>query len=167
MQDQVNEKSAALSIKAGKLTGRVLARAMAAALRRMHNPKAKHGKQSLRSLARRGGSLQDIEVSDDNIKAFERTARKYHVDFATKFSPDFAKESDPNQPGRWLVFFRAKDADALTAAFKEFSYKTLRRDKGQQHQRKPSLLRQKDKYAEMIKNMPQRVKNKEIGGHEH
>lgn len=92
MQEQVNEKSVALSVKAGKLTGRVLAKAMAAALRRMQNPKEKHGRQSIRSLTRRGASLQNIEVTDSNIRSFERVARKYRVDFSVK--------RDAAQPGR-------------------------------------------------------------------
>ena len=50
----------ALYVKAGKLTGRVLAKALQAALRRMKNPKARHGKQSVKSLARQGASLQRI-----------------------------------------------------------------------------------------------------------
>lgn len=155
MQDQVNEKSVALSVKAGKLTGRVLAKAMAAALRRMCNPKEKHGKQSIRSLARRGVSLQDIEITDGNIKSFERVARKYSVDFALK--------RDAANPGRWLVFFRAKDADALTAAFKEFSARAL----GHDQNRKPSLLARLAQFVEVAKATPNRVRNKEHGGHEH
>mgnify|MGYP003623617676 FL=1 len=162
-QDQVNEKSAALSIKAGKLTGRVLAKAFAAVLRRMRNPKEKHGRQSVQSLARRGGGLQDIEVTDDNIKSFERTARKYHVDYALKYSPQFARDTDPSHPGRWRVFFRARDADALTAAFKEFSAKTL----GRQKQHKPSLLERVAHFKKAAKATPAKVKNLEHGGPEH
>lgn len=163
MQDQVNERSAALSIKAGKLTGRVLAKAFSAVLRRMRNPKDRHGKQSVKALARRGGGLQDIEITDDNIKSFERTARKYHVDYALKYSPQFAADHDPAQPGRWLVFFRAKDADALTAAFKEFSAKTL----GKQQARKPSLLERVAHFREITKAAPAKLRDKEIGGPEH
>jgi hypothetical protein len=35
---------------------------------------------------------------------------------------DFAlKRDDSETPPKWMVFFKAKDADALTAAFKEYS----------------------------------------------
>ncbi|MDL2248684.1 PcfB family protein, partial [Tyzzerella sp. OttesenSCG-928-J15] len=99
-------------MKAGKMTGQVLAKALSAALRRIRDPKSKHGKQSVKSLARQGGGLQNIEVTDSNIKAFERSAREFGVDFALK------REKD--DPTRWVVFFKAKDADTMTAAFQHF-----------------------------------------------
>ena len=60
------------------------------------------------------------------IKAFEGTAKKYGIDFALKKD---ATESPP----RYLVFFKGRDADVLTAAFKEFSAKKLTQEK------KPSI----------------------------
>ena len=145
----------ALYVKAGKLTGRVLAKALQAALRRMKNPKAKRGKQSVKSLARRGGSLQNIEITDSNIKSFERVARKYGVDFALK-------KDVLGDPPRWLVFFKAKDADALTAAFQEFTAKTLGRKR---EKVRPSLLAQLSKFKELAKGAPTREKHKDHGGH--
>lgn len=60
------------------------------------------------------------------IKAFESTAKKYGIDFALK-------KDTTETPPRYLVFFKGRDADALTAAFKEFSAKKLTQD------RKPSI----------------------------
>lgn len=154
MQEQINEKSVALYIKAGKLTGQVLAKAIAATLRRMKNPKARHGKQSIKSLTRSGANLQSIEITDQNIKSFERVARKYGVDFALK------KETGTE---RWLVLFKAKDADALTAAFQEFTAKTLGK---KSEQKRPSLLGQLAKFKETAKNAPAKEKHKDHGGHE-
>lgn len=71
--------------------------------------------------------MQNIEITDKNIKSFERVARKYGVDFALK--------KDPAQ-GKYLVFFKARDADALNAAFAEYAGKSLNRSA----QKKPSLL---------------------------
>ena len=68
-----------------------------------------------------GDGVQNIEITDKNIKSFERVARKYGVDFALK--------KDPEQ-GRYLVFFKARDADALNAAFAEYTAKTLNRQRG-------------------------------------
>ena len=51
-------------------------------------------------------------------QAFEQTAKKYGIDCALK------KDSTETPP-RYLVFFKGRDADALTAAFKEFSAKKL------------------------------------------
>jgi len=80
------------------------------------------GQQTVKQLARQGAGVSNIEVSDKNIKAFEGVARKYGVDFAIK------KDVSENPP-RWLVFFKGRDADAIMSAFKEFSAKQLRREK--------------------------------------
>ncbi|MEI3288253.1 MAG: PcfB family protein [Eubacterium sp.] len=51
-------------------------------------------------------------------KPLSSTAKKYGIDFALK------KDTTENPP-RYLVFFKGRDADVLTAAFKEFSAKKL------------------------------------------
>ena len=55
-----------------------------------------------------------------------RRTKKYGIDFALK------KDSTETPP-RYLVFFKGRDADALTAAFKEFSAKKLTQEQ------KPSI----------------------------
>lgn len=152
MQEQVNEKAVALSVKGAKITGRMLAKAMQAFLKKARaSPKAKHGKQSVKSLTRQGASLSNIEITGDNIGSFKKTARKYNVDFALK-------RDDSNTTPRWLVFFKAKDADALTAAFNEYSkvalkHKTLR----------PSLLEKLNRFKALSKEQEAPVKNRDRG----
>ena len=120
VQEEVNQKTVAISVKATKLTGRLLAKVITAALRKMRQARdAPHGKQTMKQLARQNAGLQNIEITDDNIGSFEKYARKYGVDFALK--------RDNDSPPKWLVFFKARDADALTAAFTEFSRDTLKR----------------------------------------
>jgi hypothetical protein len=156
MQDQVNEKAVALYIKGGKITGRLLAKAMQAFLKQARaSPKPKQGKQSVKSLKKQGASLSNIEISGDNIGTFQKTARKYNVDFALK-------RDDSESPPKWLVFFKAKDADALTAAFSEYSKITLR-----EKTRKPSIITGLDKFIELAKQIAAPVKNRSKGGHEH
>ena len=54
-----------------------------------------------------------IEISDKNIKSFERVAKKYNVDFAVK--------KDKNtEPPKYIVFFKGRDADIITQAFKDY-----------------------------------------------
>lgn len=43
-----------------------------------------HGKASVKKLVGEGVRVSSIEVTDGNIKSFERVARKYNVDFAVK-----------------------------------------------------------------------------------
>lgn len=78
-------------------------KALQAAMRRMKNPKAKTGKRSIKSLTQQGAILQNIEIADSNIKGFERSARKFGVDFALK--KDIAAD-----PPWYVVFFKVKDA---------------------------------------------------------
>ena len=158
MQDQINEKSVALVIKGGKLTGKMLAKALRKLLSEMGKQHKKqlspHGKQSVKQLVKQGSGVSNIEITDKNIKSFNRVARKYGVDFALK-------KDATEAPPKWLVFFKARDADALTSAFKEFSAKSLRKRK------KSSLLAQLNKFKEIAKNaVVDRVKNKNRGGHE-
>ena len=130
MQEEVENKSVAISIKATKLTANVLKAALLKALEEMEkkqkNPKIYKGKQSVKHLVRQGAGVSNIEITDGNIKSFEKVARKYGIDFALKKD---ATESPP----RYLVFFKGRDADVLTAAFKEFSAKKLTQEK------KPSI----------------------------
>jgi hypothetical protein len=154
LQEQVNEKAVALVIKGGKMTGRLLALAMRAFLKKAREPTVTHGKQSVKSLIKQGASLTNIEIGGDNIGTFTKTARKYNVDFALK-------RDDSETPPKFLVFFKARDADALTAAFKEYSKITLR-----QKDRKPSILAGLEKFKELAKQMAAPVKNRNKGGHE-
>ena len=155
MQDEVNEKTIALYIKTGKLTVDTLQKAMKSLLSQMKKQKDKqpHGKQTLKQLMKQNAGVSNIEITEDNIKAFESTAKKYGIDFALK------KDTTENPP-RYLVFFKGRDADVLTAAFKEFSAKKLTQDK------KPSIRKVlsdfKEKAAAMNAQRAQ-VKKKDRG----
>jgi len=155
MQEQINEKSVALSIKAAKLTGRVLAQAMRAFLKKAREPTVQHGHQSVKSLTKQGSSLTNIEISSENIGDFKKTARKYNVDFALK-------RDDSESPPKWLVFFKAKDADALTAAFNEYSKVTLKRQKSKE----PPLLTLLQKAKELVGQIAAPIKTRQHGERE-
>ena len=154
MQDQLNEKTVAISVKAAKITGRLLAKAMQALLKKAREPTVHHGKQSVKSLTKQGASLTNIPIDGDNIGSFSRIARKYNVDFSLK------KDASETPP-KWMVFFKAKDADALTSAFKEYSKLELKH-----RERKPSLLARLEKAKEQVAQTAPPVKNRGRGGHE-
>ena len=73
------------------------------------------GKTSVKKLVGDGVGVSSIEVTDGNIKSFERVAKKYRVDFAIK-------KDKTTEPPKYLVFFKGRDADAVAQAFKEFVY---------------------------------------------
>ena len=153
MQEEVENRSVALAINTTKLTARVLRVAILKYLASRKNKKAKepvipHGKQSVKDLAKQNQGLSNIEVTDKNIKSFERVAKKYGVDFAIK------KDKSVTPP-KYLVFFKGRDADAITSAFTEFTAKTMRKAA------RPSVLAQLKKFTELVKNsITDRVKTK-------
>lgn len=154
MQDEVRDKSVALVIRVGKDGGKLTAELLKWAIRQYQKQahEQKHGKQSIKSLVKQGAGVQNIEITDQNIKSFERCARKYGIDFALK--------KDPSQ-GKYLVFFKARDTDALEAAFAEYTAKTLKQ------QKKPSLKKQLSHFKEIVKGLVSgREKNRDRGGHE-
>lgn len=158
MQDEVNEKVIAISIKATKLTAEVLQKSLRFMLsqikKQLDKQQTPKGKQTLKQLMKQNAGVSNIEITDSNIKAFESTAKKYGVDFALK-------KDATETPPRYLVFFKGRDADVLTAAFKEFSAKKLTREQ------KPSIRKAlaafKDKAKQLNQNR-QKVKNKDRGG---
>jgi hypothetical protein len=82
MQEEVNDKTIALSVKTTKLTGTVLKIALQKFLSEMEKQKQKsktqpkQGKQTMKQLMRKNTQITNIEVTDGNIKSFERIARK-------------------------------------------------------------------------------------------
>ena len=116
MQEEVTQKTIALVIKTAKLDASVLKAAMKMYLNH-HKQKAQktHGKTSVKKLVGDGVGVSSIEVTDGNIKSFERVAKKYNVDFAIK-------KDKTTEPPKYLVFFKGRDADAVAQAFKEFVY---------------------------------------------
>ena len=120
MQDEVNTKVVAIMIKGGKISAEVLKKALdkfvqeiEKAQKQMQQPKTYRGKQSIKHLMSQNAAISNIEVTDGNIKSFERVARKYNVDFAVK-------KDKTMEPPKYMVFFKGKDADVITQAFKEF-----------------------------------------------
>ena len=76
-----------------------------------------HGKQTVRQLMGHGAATNSIEV--ESPKDFDRVARKWNVDYAFyQVAPD-----------KHLLFFKAGQADAITACFSEYSKQLLKRTK--------------------------------------
>ena len=158
MQDEVNAKVVALMIKGGKISGEVLKKALdkfveelEKAQKQMSQPKTYRGKQSVKHLVQQNAAISNIEVTDGNIKSFERTANKYGIDFALK-------KDTSEQPPRYLVFFKGRDVDVMTAAFKEFSEKKVKQ------QEKPSLRQKLSRENEQTKAQhKEKVKTKDRG----
>ena len=152
MQDEINEKTIALYIKTGKLTAQTLQKAMKTLLAQMKKQKDKtpQGKQTLKQLMKQNAGVSNIEITDSNIKAFESTAKKYNIDFSLK--------KVKGEQTRYLVFFKGRDADVMTAAFQEFSAKKLTQEKKPSIRKLLSSLKEK---AAGLNAQRDKVKNKD------
>jgi len=154
VQEETTQKTIALAIKTSKLTASVLQKAMKMYLEHQKHKEPSHGKIPVKKLVGQGEGAKSIEVTDSNIRSFERVARKYNVDFAVK-------RDKTTEPPKYLVFFKGKDADVIAQAFKEFV------KVNEKKQQRPSL-RQKLKGLQKIvaqnKNRERsREKNKDRG----
>ena len=160
MQDEVNTKVVAIAIKGGKITAEVLDKALKKfveeiekAQKNASQPKTYRGKQSIKHLVEQNAAISNIEVTDGNIKSFERTASKYGIDYALK-------KDTSEQPPRYLVFFKGRDVDVMTQAFKEFSAKTVKQKD------QPSLRRKLSRQQEQSKKQQRekvKIKSKDRG----
>lgn len=95
-----------------------------------------------------------IEITDQNIRAFSSTAKKYGLDFALK------KDTSEELP-RYLVFFKGRDADVITAAFREFSAKNLSREKAPSIRRKLEKAQEQSKTQHKEQERGEKVKTRE------
>lgn len=146
MQEEVESKVCVLLTNCAKLTEQELKKALGKLLRELRDsarrsaerePREPHGKMTVKELAAQEKGMQSIEVTDENIGSFNRIARKYGIDFAP-----FKVKSEK----RYLVFFKAPDTDAMTAAFKEYTEKQINKAS------RPSVLQKLEKLRAAIRN---------------
>ena len=159
MQEEVNDKTIALCVRTGRMTASVLRQAMMMVLReryyrsrygvnRKSDPEVTvHGKKSIKELMSEGSEITNIEITDNNIKSFEKVARKYSIDYSLK------KDSSMDPP-RYMVFFRAKDVDVMTAAFREYTGISMNKEE------KKSVSQKLQKALDRTKNISQRERDR-------
>lgn len=159
MQEEVENRTVNLAISTTKLTGRTILNAYR--LWKSHHNAAKaknaaemakedttpHGKQTIQELIGQNQGVSSIDIQNTNIRDFEKIASKYGVDYAITRDKSVT-------PPKYMVFFKARDADALTAAFAEYSNQRLKAKD------KPSVLKQLNKLKELVASIPSKVRNK-------
>ena len=152
MQEQNNEKIVALSFRSAKVTSDVLVKILKKflALQKNRKPKIVRGKQSLKKLihGNENASVTNIDINDKNIKAFEKTARKYGIDYSLKKD----KSTDPPQ---YTIYFRAKDSEIMTKAFKDFL-----NSHSEKKEKKPSILKRLNNLVKIRNKERKREKTK-------
>ena len=155
MQEEVENKTVHLAIQSGKVTVKTLLKGLHAWYR--HHQRKKDvakmsgenvkGKQSVKELIGQGQGVSSMDIGDSGIKDFKKIANKYGVDYAITRDKSVT-------PPKYMVFFKARDADALTAAFAEYSNQRLKAKD------KPSVLKQLNKLKELVASIPSKVRNK-------
>ena len=140
MQEEIEQKTMTLSINATKFSGRVLKAAITKYLAHRSAKKHErqrektdvipHGKQKVKELIGQNAGVANVDIKDEDLKGFERIARKYGVDYAVK------RVKGQN---KYLVFFKSRDADAITSALTEYTQKKTR------DQNRPSLKKMLNK----------------------
>ncbi|NCB94177.1 MAG: PcfB family protein [Clostridia bacterium] len=158
MQDEVNEKVISLCIKGGKISATILKDSIKKLLAQIEKQRNKlqnkqkaqekqapqkekskvtdRGKQSLKKLMDQGGQLTNIKITDNNVKSFDRVARKYGIDYSLK-------KDNSVTPPHYLVFFKAKDVDVMTAAFKEYAGVSMKKTKKASIRKKLEIAKQR------------------------
>jgi hypothetical protein len=157
LQEEVENRAVTLAIRTTKLTAEVLKKAVCKYLAYRNEKKRENavtkpcGKQTVKQLVGQNQGVSNIEITEKNIKGFDRVARKYGVDYAVK------KDTSSEIP-KYLVFFKARDADALTAAFTEYT------SKNEKNREKPSVIKllRSLKIADPTRDVS-KVRNKEKG----
>ena len=164
MQEEVENRTLTLIVSGTKFTGRLFKAAISKYMahrrekklnkqRGRDSPVTPKGKQTVKQLIGQNQGVSNIEINDPSIRDFERIARKYGVDYAVK------KDRSASPP-KYLIFFKARDADALTAAFTEYTGKKVK--KAEKTER-PSALAKLAQFKELLKNtVVDRSRRKEL-----
>ena len=144
-----------MTVSTAKLTGGIFRAAICKFLAHCKQKHAEkqtvipHGKQSVKQLIGQNQGVSTIESNDPHIRDFEKIARKYGVDYAIK------KVRDEDRP-KYVIFFKARDAEALTQAFTEYTRRSAEREK------KPSVLQKLRDIGAMVQTkVLQRSKTKQ------
>ena len=156
MQEEVENRTLTLAVNGTKFSGRLLKAAVCKYMahrkevkqqKNRDGPVVPHGKQSVKQLVGQGQGVSNIELTDPSIRDFERIARKYGVDYAVKRD----RSSDPP---RFLIFFKGRDNDAITAAFQEYANQKV------QKASRPSVMKRLEAFRDMVVDSADKVRKK-------
>ena len=150
LQEEVEQKTFNIVVSTTKLTARTILNAGRIALREYQSKllaDKSSGKQSVRMLLRQNRGVSSVEISKTGIRNFERYAKKYGIDYAIQ-------KDTSEVPPRYLVFFKAPDADAFNAAFKEYSASLLNKVK------RPSVLEKLHELVQAAAELTGKVRHK-------
>lgn len=159
MQEEVENRTVTLVVSGTRFTGRLLKSAISKymahrkekkQLKSRDAPVKPQGKQTVKQLIGQNQGVSNLEITDPSIREFEKIARKYGVDYAVK-------KDRSTVPPKYMIFFKARDADALTAAFTEYSAQKVKKAS------RPSVIAKLNHFKELVKNaVKDKTRKKEL-----
>ena len=162
VQEEVEHKTVHLAVRTAEVSAKELCRALRRYLEELHRKSKEQkaatkdaptqGKQSVKELVGQGQGVSSMEIGDTGIRDFKRIANKYGVDFAIVKD----KEGDPP---KYTVFFKARDADAITQVLKEYGLKQTKKKEKAEHKR-PSILKKLKIFKEKVAANPKKHREK-------
>lgn len=161
MQEEVEHKTVNLAVRSSKVTAQVLYKGLKAfidhqkrkaAMKAAEKDEPIKGEQSVKELVGQGQGVSSMPIGDDGIKDFKKICNKYGVDFAVV-------KDKTVEPPQFTVFFKAKDADAITQVLKEYSAKQMKK-KQKAETKKPSILDKLKKFKDIVAKTPRKDKEK-------
>ena len=161
MQEEVEQKTVNLAVRSSKVTAQVLYKGLKAfinhqkrkaAMKAAEKDEPIKGEQSVKELIGQGQGVSSMPIDDDGIKDFKKICNKYGVDFAVV-------KDKTVEPPQFTVFFKAKDADAITQVLKEYSAKQMKK-KQKAETKKPSILDKLKKFKDIVAKTPRKDKEK-------
>lgn len=157
MQEEIENKTVTLIVNSSKFSDRVLrasiSKFLAFTKNMIHESKAvkPKGRQSVKKLVAQNQGVTSMEFEkDEDIRSFERFARKYGVDYAVK-KADGEKD-------KLLIFFKARDADAITAAMEDYTNHW----KNKSREDRPSVRKFLAQFRSMMEKDLDRAKKRDL-----
>lgn len=135
ISEEISGDMIKIGVRIGKLTGEAVIKGLEkliAELEKTKNipqpgkkaPEEKQGKQTLNQLKKQRGGLSTIELTNPDLRALNKEMKKAKIDFSV------VKDGK----GQYTLFFKGKDVDEMTRAFKKYTQKVIKRTEN-----KPSI----------------------------
>ena len=135
MQEEIVEKSVDVAVRITNLTLDLILKALDAIIKGLEEkpgekpldaakdpqtpekPELKQGKQTLKELHKHNEGLATIELTDPNLRDLHKSMKKADIDFSC------VKDGK----GKYTLFFKGKNAEEMTNAFKRYTEKVTAR----------------------------------------
>ena len=157
MQEEIENRTINLVVSTTRLTARAVmsafhrfdeARKRVASEKNGGIPGKSSGKQTVKQLIGQNQGVTSIDIAQTDLRGLEKYLRAYGIDYAIT-------KDKSSGIAKYLCFFKARDADAMTAAFRAYSTDLLK------HHSKPSVLKQLAKLKNRVQELAGKSRNRQ------